>query len=145
MSLPQEGYMAHQVITAGALVIGTATVTLDGVSMTWSDSVDLPEDTVWGDTYKQRLIGLRDYSGSFEALGDNTDNELDEDLDAVLGTSVAITWRSSSGGIAATNPEFQFTGAISNLTKTFAHGQVYKVSGTIMQTTTAAVTRDVVA
>jgi hypothetical protein len=133
----------HQVITAAYLTIGSATLTLDGQSVTISHSVDLVEDSVWGDTWKQRLISLQDYQLSFEALGDQTDDELNEDLDALMGTNVAVAFRASSGAIAVTNPEYQFTGAVSNLTKTFAHGQVVKISGTIMLTTSAGVTRDV--
>lgn len=135
--------MAHQTILAGALTIGSATVTLDGVSMTWNHTVNLVDDTVWGDTFEQALIGVQGYNGSFEAMSDNTDNELDEDLDALMATSVAVAWKASTAAISVTNPEFQFTGAISNLTKTYAHGQVAKVSGQIKLTTSATVTRDV--
>ena len=59
-------------ITAGRLTLGAATVTLDGVTMTWNNTVEAVDDTVWGDTYKQRLIGLGDYGGSFEAINDHT-------------------------------------------------------------------------
>jgi hypothetical protein len=124
----------HLVITGAKLTLGAATLSLDGVSMNWSRSVDLPEDTVWGDTFKQRLIGLQDYQGSFEALIDYTDDELDEDLDAIMGTAVAVAWNPVNTTNSATNPQIQFTGAISNLTKTIAHGQVAKVSGNIMLT-----------
>ena len=133
----------HQVITAGALTLGAATVTLDGVSMTWNNTVDAVEDTVWGDTYKQRLVGLGDYGGTFEAFNDHTDNELDEDLEALLRTSFAVAWKPNSGAISVTNPEYQFTGTLTALTKTYAHGQVPKVTGTLVLTTSAGVTRDV--
>ena len=133
----------HQVITRAALTIGSATLTLDGTSASLQHMVDLVEDQVWGDTFKQRLVGLQDYQLQFEAFNDYTDNELDEDLDALMGTSVAIAFKPSSVAIAVTNPEYQFTGAVSNLTKTYQHGQVAKVSGTIMLTTSAGVTRDV--
>ncbi len=79
---------------------------------------------------------------TFEAINDYTDNELDEDLDALMGTAVSIAFRPNSGTIAVTNPEYQFVGAISQLTKTFAFGQPPKVSGTVMLTS-GGITRDV--
>lgn len=133
----------HHVITAALLTLGSVTVTLDGTTMQWNHSVDLVDSTVWGDTFKQKLISLQDYGGSFEANNDLTDNELDEDLDAAMATNVAVAWRPSSGAIAVTNPELQFTGAMSNLQKTLTHGQVYKVSANVQLTTSAGITRDV--
>jgi hypothetical protein len=133
----------HQVILAAYLTIGSATLTLDGQSVTLTQSVDLVEDGVWGDTHKQRLVSLQDVQLQFEALQDNTDNELNEDLDAAVGTNVAVAFRASSASIGPDNPEYQFTAALSNLTKVFAHGQVAKISGTLMLTTSAGITRDV--
>ena len=133
----------HQVVLTSRLTIGSATLTLEGQSATLTHSVDLADDTVWGDTYKQRLVALMDYQLSFEALNDYTDNELDEDLDALMGTNVATAYSPSSGAISVTNPEYQFTGAVSSLVKTYSLGQVAKVGGTVMLTTSAGVTRDV--
>ena len=74
---------------------------------------------------------------------DHADDALDEDMEALLATSFAVAWRASDGAIAVGNPEYQFTGSLSSLNKTYAMGQIAKISGTIMMTTTAAVTRDV--
>ena len=124
----------HTITLASYLTMGAATLTLDGTAFSIARSVDLPEDTVWGDTYKQRLIGVQDIQATFEALNDFTDNELDEDIDALMGTAFAVDFRPATGSPSATNPAAQFTGAISNLQKTYAHGQVAKISGTIMLT-----------
>lgn len=135
----------HQVILAAYLTIGSATLTLDGQMATITHTVDLENDEVWGDSWKQRLISLQDYKLDFEVLQDETDNELNEDLDALMDTNVAVAFRASSAGISATNPEYQFTGAVQNLVKTFAHGKVAKITGSVVLTTSAGVTRDVVA
>lgn len=132
----------HIVVLNPALTLGAATLTLDGTSATLQHSCDLVEDTVWGDTFKQRLISLQDYQASFEALLDYTDNELDEDLDAIMGTSIAFAFKPVNDTIAATNPEYQFQGGVSNLQKTFALGQTAKVSGTVMLLS-GGITRDV--
>jgi hypothetical protein len=122
--------------------MGAATLTLDGTSATLQHSCDLVEDTVWGDTFKQRLVSLQDYQASFEALIDYTDNELDEDLDSLMGTTFAFAFRPTSSATATTNPEYQFTGGISSLQKAFQLGQIAKVSGAVMLTSGTLV-RDV--
>lgn len=137
--------MAHTVILNGYLSLGGTVISCDVVSMTITHSVDLPEDTAFCDSWKQRLIGVQDYQVAFEAYNDHTDNALDEDLDALMATHFAAAWRPTGDAISASNPEVQFTGAIGTLTKTYAHGAVAKVSGTIMQSTSAGITRDVVA
>lgn len=132
----------HQVILNALLTLGSATVTLDGTSITDVWSQELPEDTCFGDTFKQRKLSVQDQQLQFEAWNDYTDNELDEDLEALKGTAFAVAYRPSSGAIAVTNPEIQFTGALTNLQKTFQHGQIAKVSGSLMLTS-GTVTRDI--
>lgn len=133
----------HQVIMAAYLTLGSAALTLDGVQATLTTSVEFDEDTVWGDLWKQRKISLGDVQLTFEAINDYTDNELDEDLDALIRTEIACALRPDSGAISATNPEYQFTGAVSTLQKTFQHGKVPRVSGTVMLTSGSGITRDV--
>lgn len=135
--------MAHTVITGGYLSLGGTDVSGDTHSMTADETNDLPEDTAFGDTFKQRLIGLRDYQMSIEMYNDFADDALDEDLEALLGTSFAVAWRPDDGAISTSNPEYQFTGAISSISKGHSIGGVATVSLTIQQTTTASVTRDV--
>jgi hypothetical protein len=135
--------MAHTVITGGFLSLGGTDVSADTKSISASESAELQDDTCFADTWRQRLVGLRDYQLQAELHNDAVDDALDEDLEALLGTSFAVAWRYDDGAISTGNPEYQFTGAISSINKTVAVGEVNKVSLTIMLTTSAGVTRDV--
>ena len=135
--------MAHLVVLDGFISMGGTNFHPDTLSFSSSHSVELVEDTVFADNFHQRLVGLQDYQMTWEAENDHADDALDEDVEALIGTSFAVAWRASDGAIAVGNPEYQFTGSFSNVTKTYAMGQIAKISGTIMMTTTSAVTRDV--
>ena len=134
---------AHTVVMDGYITMGGTNFHTDTMSFSSSHSVELVEDTVFGDNFHQRLIGLQDYQMSWEAENDHADDALDEDVEALIATNFAVAWRASDGAISTSNPEYQFTGSFSNVTKTYVMGQIAKISGAIAMTTTAAVTRDV--
>jgi len=135
--------LAHLVVLDGYLTLGGTSIHPDSLSFTVTHNVELVDDTVFGDNFKQKLIGIQDYQLSFEAENDHADDALDEDIEALIATNFAVAWRASDGAISTSNPEYQFTGALSSVAKTYAMGQIAKISGTISITTTAAVTRDV--
>lgn len=133
--------MAHLVVLKGFLSMGGTNIHPDTLAFNTSHSVELVDDTVFGDTFKQRLIGLQDYQLSFEAENDHADDLLDEDIEALIGTSFSTIWRASDAAIGLGNPSYTFTGSFSTVNKTYAMGQIAKISGTILITTSATVTR----
>lgn len=133
---------AHIVVMDGFISMGGTNIHPDTLSFTVTHSTELVEDTVFADNFHQRLIGLQDYQVAFECENDHADDALDEDIEALIATNFAVAWRASDGAISTSNPEYQFTGSFSSITKTYAMGQIAKISGTIMMTTTASVTRD---
>ena len=86
----KSGLFGSVVITAVGTVPGTAAIVGIGE---WSLDLgmDTPEVTAFGDTWKQFLAGLREYSGSFSGYGD-TDSSNATIRNAMLGGS-AITLR----------------------------------------------------
>ena len=135
--------MAHQVANGSFISLGGTDMSSDGTSISDAHSTDLPEDTSFADTFKQRLIGLQDYQLSLEFNQNYVDDGLDEDLEALKATNFAVLWRPDDAVVGTGNPEYQFTGAISSMTKTHQLNNVMTVSVTIMNTTTATVTRAV--
>lgn len=86
----KSGLYGSVVITAVGTAPGTAAIVGIGE---WSLDMgqDVPEVTAFGDTWKQFLAGLREYSGSFSGKSD-TDSSVATIRNAMLGGS-AITLR----------------------------------------------------
>jgi hypothetical protein len=135
--------LAHIVTNNSYLSLGGTVVSTDSTSINPTQSAELQDDTCFGDTFHQRLVGLQDYQLQVELNNDYADDALDEDIEALLGTSFAVAWKPVATTISTSNPEYQFTGAISSINKTHAVGQITKISLTIMISTSAGVTRDV--
>ena len=84
-------------------------------SLTATHSQAELDDTVLGDTFKNRLAGLQDYQLSVGLNDDIADDDLDEDTFALWATngSLAIQWGYlQSFTESPTNPEYQFTGIL---------------------------------
>lgn len=64
------------------------------------------EDTAFGDTFRSRLGGLKDWSVDIEFNQDFAGSAVDVTLFPLLGTVVAVKIRPTTAAIAATNPEY---------------------------------------
>lgn len=64
------------------------------------------EDTAFGDTFRSRLGGLKDWSVDIEFNQDFAGSAVDVTLFPLLGTVVAIKVRPTTAAIGATNPEY---------------------------------------
>jgi hypothetical protein len=70
------------------------------------------DDTVFGDTFKNRIAGLQDYQMAIGLKDDVADNDVDEDIFALWASNgaLAVQWGyEQSFTETATNPEYQFT------------------------------------
>ena len=136
--------MAHFVYTNAYLSLGGTDVSGHLRSIQANHNQDTPDDPTMGDVFMSRLAGVRDY-GVTPVLSDDYDaGDLDEDIDALWGTTFAVAWRPVNEAISTSNPEYQFTGVLSSDQAGGAFGDAaVRTLGAIM-IATGEVTRAVV-
>jgi len=90
-------------------------VTLDGTdfsssinSVTLDITVDEQETTSFGQSSRTRIGGLKDGSVSLDFHQDFGADSVDATLFPLLGNTVTITLKPTSGAVSATNPEYSF-------------------------------------
>jgi len=76
-------------------------------------------------------------------MDDVADNDVDEELWALLGTVVTFTLKKETGGISASNPEYQ--GSVLVTSHSFGGDQGSLASKSLTWPTSGAITRDVTA
>lgn len=99
--------MAKQALSTAVVTIAAVDYSAQITEATVNASVDELETTAFGDSAHRREGGLKDGTFSCNFLP-NTDLTNYHTISALLGTVVAITFKSDSGAIAAGNPEQQF-------------------------------------
>ena len=85
-------------------------------SVTLDTSADLVESQAMGDSWKERLGGLKDWSLSVEFLQDFAAAEVDATLWPLLGTTFTVAIRPTNAAAAPTNPEYTGAGALESYT-----------------------------
>jgi len=90
-------------------------VTIDGNdfsesinSVTLDISVEEQETTAFGNTSRTRIGGLKDGSVSLDWHQDFGADSVDATLFPLLGNTVTITIKPTSGAVSATSPEYSF-------------------------------------
>ena len=64
------------------------------------------EATAFGDDWRTRLGGLKDWSASLDFNQDFANNQLDSLMWPLIGTSVAVVIRPDSAALGPNNPQF---------------------------------------
>jgi hypothetical protein len=85
-------------------------------SVTLNAEVEELEDTAFGDTWRSRKGGLKDWSLDLEFNNDFAAAAVDVTLWPLFGTVVPILLRPTSAAISATNPEYFGDLLVSQLT-----------------------------
>lgn len=86
-------------------------------SVTLNYAAEMLDDTAMGDTTRVNLGGLKNWSVEVEFNQDFTDNELDEDLFALVGASTAVVIRPVKSTVVGTgNPNYTGTGVMESYT-----------------------------
>lgn len=134
--------MAHLVANNALVSLGGTDQSAHCKSVSLNLGDELPDDTTFGDTFRNCLNSIKTLECEIECHNDFADNDFDEDVDALFGTAFAVAIRPVNTTIAATNPEYQFTGAIESLERTFAIGEVSTVKLSI-KLSSGSYTRDV--
>lgn len=98
--------MAETVFTNGFLSVAATDLSDHVRQMTLTYNSELQDITAMGDTARERLGGLNDWSLQVEFNQDYAASEVDATLFSNVGASVAIEVRPDQGAVAATNPKF---------------------------------------
>src|SRR5687767_13508077 len=75
-------------------------------AVTLNVNADELDDTAFGDTYRSRIGGLKDWSVQPEFNSDFAASAVDATLWPLLGTTTNVKVRPTSAAIAAANPEY---------------------------------------
>lgn len=81
--------------------------------VTLNVSADELDDTAFGDTYRSRIGGLKDWSIAPEFNADFASGAVDATIWPLLGTTTTVKLRPTSSAISTTNPEFSGSALIS--------------------------------
>ena len=85
-------------------------------SVTLTVDVDLQESTAMGDSWRERLAGLKDWSVSVELNQDFTNSGIQDSLFEDLGSSKTLMFRpDKSDGLGVNNPNFSGSAFIESL------------------------------
>lgn len=78
-------------------------------SVTLDYGAELLDETAMGDTTRKNLGGLKNWSVTAEFKQSFTDNELDEILFALVGTTFTVIVRPTSSVVGTSNPNYTGT------------------------------------
>lgn len=98
--------MAELVLTDVSVSINAVDLSDHDTSVNLSYSAAIMEKTAMGDTFVTRIAGLKDWSASVEFNQDYAANEVDATIFPLVGTSVTVIFKPTSGAVSATNPSY---------------------------------------
>ena len=131
--------LTSQVVTVNSVDysdhLKSATLTVDAAQLDTTDFASAGWTEVIG--------GLKSGTLALTFNDDVADNDVDEELWALLGTVVAFTIKAATGAIAAGNPEYQGSVLVTSHSLGGAVGDLAAKS--LTWPTTGAITRDVTA
>lgn len=101
--------MASFTMTDCRIEINSVVMSSFATSVSISVEVDDQEDTAFGDTYKSRIGGLKDFKLDVEFNSDFASSAVDQTLWPLFGGTTTFKVRPTSAAISATNPEYSGT------------------------------------
>lgn len=101
--------MAKFVATDYNITIGGEDFSSSLAAVTLDISADEQETTSFGKTFRERIGGLKDASVSLDFHQDFGASAVDATLFPLIGGTVAIVVKPTSGAVSATNPTYSFT------------------------------------
>lgn len=100
--------MAKFVATDYAITIGGDDFSTSLASVTLDVNAEEQETTSFGDSWRERIGGLKDGSVSLDFHQDFGADSVDATLWPLLGTTVTIVIKPTSAAVGATNPTYTF-------------------------------------
>ena len=104
--------MAKFVLTDASLVINSVDLSDHVTSVTLNYEAELGDDTTMGSDTRTNLGGLKNWSIDVEFTQNYASGKVDATLWGIVGTSVAIVLKPTSGAVSATNPSYSGNGVI---------------------------------
>jgi len=105
--------MAGEILSNVTVVLGSITIPANGVkSVAVNYNPEVKDNTGMGHTAKSRKVGLQDWSLDIEIFQDYADDQLDEDLYAILAGDCdvgAIDIGPTGEAAAASHPHYEST------------------------------------
>lgn len=116
--------MAHFVLTDASVVLNAVDLSDHIKTVTLDYSADEADDNAMGDTFNNRIPGLKDWSVSLEAHDDYAAGEVDATLWTIFsgGAAVTITIKPTSAAVGATNPSYSGPVMLSSQSALGSHG-----------------------
>lgn len=84
-------------------------------AVTLNVSADELDDTAFGDTYRSKIGGLKDWSVNLEFNSDFAASAVDTTLWSLLGTTTNVKVRPTTSAIGSTNPEYSGSALVSQV------------------------------
>jgi len=98
--------MAELVLTDASVTINSVDLSDHVKSVTINYSAETQEKTAMGDTTKTKLGGLLDWTLEVEFNQDYAAANVDATMFPIVGTSVPVSVKPTSGVVSATNPNY---------------------------------------
>lgn len=108
--------MASFAFLDAVLTLNSVNLSSFTTSVTLNAEVEELEDTAFGDTWRSRLAGLKDYSLDVEFNTDFAASAVDVTLWPLFGTVTTFSIKATSAATSATNPLYSGSLLISQLT-----------------------------
>ncbi|MBV1929003.1 MAG: radical SAM protein [Gammaproteobacteria bacterium] len=104
--------MAKFVLSDASLVINSVDLSDHVRSVTVNYEAELHDDTTMGDDTRTNLGGLKNWSMDVEFTQDYAASNVDATLFPIIGSTVPIVLKPTSGAVSATNPSLSANGVI---------------------------------
>ena len=104
--------MAKFVLTDASLVINSVDLSDHVTSVTLNYEAELGDDTTMGSDTRTNLGGLKNWSIDVEFTQNYASGKVDATLWGIVGASVPIVLKPTSGAVSATNPSYSGNGVI---------------------------------
>lgn len=104
--------MAKFVATDYNITVGGDDLSASLAAVTLEISADEQETTSFGKTFRERIGGLKDASVSLDFHQDFGASAIDATLFPLIGGTVGIEIKPTSGSVSSSNPEYSFTALV---------------------------------
>ena len=101
--------MASFALTDASIVLNGVNISPFCTSVTVSTEVDEQEDTAFGDAWRSRIAGLRDFTLDLDLNGDFAASAVDATIWPLLGATTTVVIKPTSAAVSATNPSYTGT------------------------------------
>ncbi len=108
--------MAQSIISNAFVSLGGSDISNHVTGVTINYKKELLDDTAMGDSSRSRIAGLEDWSIDLDIQQDYADNNIDEILFGLVGTTFTVIVKQANTTISAANPAWTGTGIFEGYT-----------------------------